>query len=282
VNIASRIACGPDTGSTWIQVVKMVACEPERKLLHVRARITHPGLEDPSIREVADTLLQESGHPPVTTVINTLFPAALAKVSATPKEFVSRYRAMYKRIRREARINNRGTYFGRLIDYPGRDGPVDQLSRLIKQLHKDNSQPNRPRAIYENTTTTVHDADTDSAGLDDNSTDAENLTDGTEGLDLRLYAPTPDTIPMSFPCLSHLSFQRDGHRLHLLAHYRSQYLVRRAYGNYLALGLLQTYIADATGMQVGELTVDTGLVTLDSTHTRITRHLSALDQLTLL
>jgi hypothetical protein len=282
VNIASRIARGPDTGAAWVQVIKMVAGEPERKLLHVRVRITHPGREDPAIRKVADALSQDGGHPPVTRVVNTLFPAALAKVSATPEEFISRYREIYPRIRRETPLNNRGTYFGRLIDYPARDGPVDQLSRLINQLRNDHAKVGRPRAIYE-ATTTVHDADcADAASLGQDPPRIGSLSDDNEGLDLRVYAPTPDTIPMSFPCLSHLSFQRDGERLHLLAHYRSQYLVERAYGNYLALGLLQNYIADAAGMQVGEFTVDTGLVTLDGPLTRILQHLAGLEQPTLL
>ncbi|MGH3721787.1 MAG: hypothetical protein ACRDRI_23675 [Pseudonocardiaceae bacterium] len=96
--------------------------------------------------------------------------------------------------------------------------------------------------------------------------------------DMQVYAPTPDTIPMGFPCLSHLSFQRDGQHLHLMAHYRHQYLVERAYGNYLALGLLQGYIAAAADLRVGRLSVDVGLATLEISPAKLRRYLPLLGQ----
>lgn len=57
---------------------------------------------------------------------------------------------------------------------------------------------------------------------------------------------------MGFPCLSHCAFQidTDGH-VHLLATYRSQFLVERGYGNYLGLGRLLAHVARHTGCRSG-------------------------------
>ncbi len=205
---------------------------------------------------------------------------------------------MYKRIKKESSANQRGTYFGRLVCYPTRDGEVDQLTRLISHLNRDYRKGRRPGAIYEMTTSTrEHDyssvpnavvldqviqAETTAydnghqSGVHDSDDIAADLS--VDNPEMQVYAPTPDTIPMGFPCLSHLSFQRDGQHLHLMAHYRHQYLVERAYGNYLALGLLQGYVAAAADLRVGHLSVNAGLATLEISHDKLLRYLSLLDQ----
>ena len=196
--------------------------------------ITNPGSEDPAIRAVADRMLTALGKAPVQTVVNTLFPEVLANLTESPEELSSRYCTMYPRIRSEDGANSRGTYFGRLVHYPTRDKPVNQFTRLIDQLRRDEKHKQaRPAAIYEMTTsiaaaTPDHDhqmeACQDAAGAD---------RDDAVG-DFQVFAPTPDTIPMGFPCLSHLSWQRHQGYLHLLARYRHQYLIERGYGNYLS------------------------------------------------
>ena len=59
-----------------------------------------------------------------------------------------------------------------------------------------------------------------------------------------------------------------GH-LHQQAVYRNEYLVGRAYGNYLGLAQLQVYIASACGADVGELLVTVGHVELDGRRTAV-------------
>jgi thymidylate synthase len=264
------------TGAAWLKVVDLAATNYPDRLLHVRLTITDPGAEDLEVRVLVDQMLKALKKAPVQTVVNTLFPAVLARLSKSPQELSSRYTAMYKRIRREAGANNRGTYFGRIVCYPARDEPVNQLTRLIDQLRRDQSaKKTRPAAIYETTTTTSAAVPAqDRRPLDDTS-------DATSTEETQVYAPTPDTIPMGFPCLSHLSWQRLGGRLHLLAQYRHEYLIERAYGNYLALGLLQRYVANAAGLEVGELSVDAGLCTLDVTPATLEKYLAQLHQTSL-
>ena len=248
---------------------------PDR-LLHARVTITDPGAGDPEVRALVDRMLTVLKKAPVQTVVNTLFPAALTRVSKTPHELSSRYTAMYKRIRREAGANGGGTYFGRIVHYPARDEPVNQLTRLIEQLRRDQSaKKTRPAAIYEIATAAP------GAVTGQDRRPLDDASDATCTEETQVYAPTPDTIPMGFPCLSHLSWQRVGGRLHLLAQYRHQYLIERAYGNYLALGLLQRYVATAAELDVGELSVDTGLCTLEITPAALRKHLAQLNQTSL-
>jgi hypothetical protein len=106
-----------------------------------------------------------------------------------------------------------------------------------------------------------------------------NIGADLDGQEMQIYALIPDTIRMGgFPCLSHLSFQRDGQHLHLMAHYRHQLLVQRAYGNYLALGLLQGYIATAADLHVGQLSVNAGLATLEINPAKLVHYLALLGQ----
>lgn len=267
------------TSAAWLNVVDLAAATHPERLLHLHLTITEPGSEDSAVRATVDAMLAALGKAPVQTVVNTLFPAALAQLSKSPEELSSRYGNMYKRIQRESGANGRGTYFGRLVCYPARDKPVNQLTRLIEQLRRDeDAVRSRPAAIYEATISTAASVpQQDRQPLDDDEAD-EDLA---SAISVPIYAPTPDTIPQGFPCLSHLSWQRHHGHLHLLAQYRHQYLIERAYGNYLALGLLQRYVATAAGLQVGQLSVDAGLATMEIPPSTLKKHLTTLNQTSL-
>ena len=64
--------------------------------------------------------------------------------------------------------------------------------------------------------------------------------------------------------------------LHMQAIYRNEYLVERGYGNFLGLAELQTFIAAASGLAVGELMVTIGNAQLDGAKTRTNRVLGKL------
>ena len=55
--------------------------------------------------------------------------------------------------------------------------------------------------------------------------------------------------------------------------YRNEYLVGRAYGNFLGLAELQAYMARAAGLEVGELLMTIGHAEVES------GHLTAVDAL---
>jgi hypothetical protein len=251
----------------WLETLVQVAATPDRKLFHAVTQITNPTAENPAVRAAADGLLSERGDQPIETVANTLFPAQLAAASRDPAHLAARYRAAYPTIKRIHKSNRRGTYFGRLVDYPSAAGSLDQLSSLIRKLNQEFAGDRPKSARYE---VPIACGVEDSADLAaDEPDDAEVPTTA-----MPIHAADRDTSPMDFPCLSFCSFQLDHGRLHLVAHYRSQYLVQRGYGNYLGLARLQSYVAALVGPQrgqveAGQLLVVAGLAHADAPKYRV-------------
>src|SRR5206468_1161726 len=102
--------------------------------------------------------------------------------------------------------NRRGTYFGRLIDYPGANGSIDQIAAVIRRLQQQMDTSGPKTACYE-------------ADLVDPATDlpADSSTEPATA-SVPVIAPGIDNSTMSFPCLSHCSFQLDrAGQLHLVA-----------------------------------------------------------------
>ncbi|MFJ9131291.1 hypothetical protein ACIRJS_45175 [Streptomyces sp. NPDC102340] len=247
----------PDISSGWVEACTRLAELPGKRAFHTVVRIAEPLREDPHLRAELDRLrAARTDTPlyPIDTVVNTVFPAGLAATCQTQSELTARYRAAYPRLR-GVRRNARGTYFGRLVDYPGtvdKPEPVDQLDRVIRRLDKLRTTA-KWAAVYE--AGTVH--------VDDESLDED--TPDTVGTEAPIRAAALDAQPRDFPCLSHCSFQFDSSTgsVHLAAYYRSHYMFDRAYGNYLALGHLCNWVARQAHLAPGTLTVMAGCARLD-------------------
>lgn len=251
----------PDISRAWLESCTRLAGLPGKRAFHTVVRIARPLQEDPHLRNEIDRLRAARTAPvyPIDTVVNTLFPAQLAATCATHDDLTERYRALYPRLRAVKR-NAHGTYFGRLVAYPGtsdRPEPIDQLARIIQRLDKLRTSA-KWAAVYEAGTAHVVDGDapTDTA---------TGLT--ATGTEAAIRAAALDTQTLDFPCLSHCSFQLDGatNTVHLAAYYRSHYMFDRAYGNYLALGHLCAWVARHAHLTPGTLTVMAGCARLDCT-----------------
>jgi hypothetical protein len=247
---------GPDISTAWVAAWRAMD-DNAPAAFHTVVRIQHPLSEDPTIRSGLDRILAQKGLQPACTVANTIFPAAVAETSHDHLELSRRYMAMLPTLKRLAPAkNNQGTYFARLVAFPGAKGPVNQLDKIISRLRveaaKKGSRTGPLTAAYE-------------AGFTDPGPES---VDGQAGPCVTAAAPIrvpgQDNRVPGFPCLSYCSFQldRDG-MLHALAHYRSQRMAERAYGNYLGLGQLLGYIATQSGLRCGELTVTAGYAMLD-------------------
>ncbi|MBL1120487.1 hypothetical protein JK364_50585 [Streptomyces sp. 110] len=256
----------PDISRAWLEACTRLAGLPGNRAFHTVVRITDPLQEDPHLRVELDRLRAARTKPllyPVDTVVNTLFPVELAATCATHQELTSRYRALYPRLC-EVRRNARGTYFGRLVAYPGthdKPEPVDQLARVIRRLDKLRSSA-KWSAVYEAGTAHV---------TDDDAPQEEEMVPTSAGTEAPIRAAALDTQTLDFPCLSHCSFQFDSatDTVHLAAYYRSHYMFDRAYGNYLALGHLCAWVARHTQLTPGTLTVMAGCARLDCTKSEL-------------
>ncbi len=110
----------PDISRAWLEACTRLSEIPGKKAFHTMVRIARPLHEDPHLRAELDRLRAARTKPPlypIDTVVNTLFPAALAATCTTHEQLSERYRAMYPRLQ-EIRRNTHGTYFGRLVSYP--------------------------------------------------------------------------------------------------------------------------------------------------------------------
>jgi hypothetical protein len=247
---------GPDISAAWLAACRAMRGNPP-VAYHTIVRIKNPLSEDPAVRAALEQILAKHGLQPVSTVANTIFPAAIAQTSSDHLELSRRYVAMLPTLKRLSPTkNDRGTYFGRLVAFPGAKGRVNQLdtiiTRLLSERAKQGASTGPLTAAYE-------------AGFIDPG--PESIT-GQAGSCVTAAAPVRvpgrDNRFPGFPCLSHCSFQLDREgTLHALAHYRSQLMAERAYGNYLGLGQLLGYIAEQAGLRCGELTAAAGYAQLD-------------------
>ncbi|MDG4750275.1 hypothetical protein O7630_04940 [Micromonospora sp. WMMD718] len=234
----------PDVSTAWLSAAAQLDAQPRREAFHAVVHIDDPVAENPETRTAVDEILRSGNLQTIETVANTIFPAGIAASSQNHAELVERYLRILPVLRRFPKNERGATYFSRLIHYPTKNGPFDQIGAVIDRVGIERRTPGPRRARYE----------VGIAGGDDSQTTATQI-----------YAPGTDNSPMAFPCLSHCSFQFDTtERLHLLATYRSQYLLERGYGNYLGLGRLLAYVAQQTNLQVGQLTVVAGLVRLEN------------------
>ena len=228
-----------DLSRAWAQTLLTVADLPDRKAFHTITSIADVTGQDSSLRQMAEELLSERNLDGIDTVANTLFPAAMAAAEPDPVRLGERYLRLLPQLKKLDRRNDKGTYFQRLVGYPGPSGTtVNQLADLVRKLRVENESTRPKSARYE-------------VSLEQPGT-------------VPIFDPERDTSAMAFPCLSLLSFQLDhGQQLHTVAHYRSQYLLQRAYGNYLGIAGLMQYVATAAGLRPGRLTVVAGMATAD-------------------
>lgn len=210
----------------------------------------------------------ESDH--INMVAQTIFPFFLLPSSCTKPEIPEQRQAFYDKYMKNSPIirafkgNSRGTYFQRLIWWPHWDTPRGQRINQIENIIAKISSGRATRVVHE-------------MALEVDS--PETITEA------RLYNPSRDrkhTRMMGFPCLSHLSIkpesaEKAGGKIHMAALYRNHYFIERAYGNYLGLGRLLKFIADATNREVGELLCVSSLARLDGlSKTELARMLALL------
>lgn len=272
MNIATEMITGGTISEAWMRAVQAVDEMPARTTCHLVTRIARP-TEQSEIRTAADDLTSQLGYPTIETVANTIFPEELARACRDHTELGHRYRTMYPTLRSLVRANRDGTYFGRLVSFPSPSGKdFDQLADLIRKLQAE-LQTDRPKSTrYELSLEEVCDSSSTPADDDhglplDTADDGTNPTLPTEPI----YVPGRDRSAMGFPCLSFCSFQLDHSYLHLIAHYRRQYLVRRGYGNYLGLARLLRYVSSAAGIEPGQMMIVAGAATVDAPRYRIVR-----------
>lgn len=220
-------------GEAWASAVEHLLSQPSRDAVNLGVKIAAPE-EDPQVSALVNALLGELGLPLVQTVANTIFPRRLAARSADSAALTARYRHLHRGLRRHGK-NRSGTYFDRIVAFESGGSQIDQLTDLIAKLR---------------------DARTGSGGA---MTSRYEVAVSGPSETVLVYDPAHDRNKrIGFPCLSFLSFHLHRERVHLAAHYRNHTFVERAYGNYVGLGGLLSYVAAQSSWPPGEMFVVSG------------------------
>lgn len=250
----------------WLNTVRTVHDKGDAAV-HTVTTVAPGDGERAGIRAVVDDLLQpgyRSGThvQRVDTVASTIFPRTLYRTPGfrwAPDLPVERaaahersaaalydaYDAMLPMLKTVPE-NRRGTYFGRMIDWPTRKNGerTNQLADRIAVLRT----ARRLRHSRSNI------ADIAVAG----DGELEPLTADDLEHGVQVFAAT-DKRQYGFPCLVHVDLSVHGGRLHLLAVYRHWYVITKGYGNLLGLSDLRAFLCDQTGYPPGDLVVVAGM-----------------------
>lgn len=240
----------------WLLGLEHSVTQFKGRTVHLLMTVTQPGNEIGYIRRSVDKMLQHADLSSVDTVAQTIFPWELYtepdamwdpfvtdaenRIDQAASELYDRYRSMLPLILSEP-ANGRGTYFSRMISWPGKDANgTNQLAQRISALRRERGN----RRLTNNT------IDID---LSADCTADDAYTTGTQ-----IYSVT-DQRMRGFPCLVHLSFTLLNGILHCTAVYRHHYMMTKAYGNLVGLSYLMRFLCQQTGFELGELVINATL-----------------------
>jgi hypothetical protein len=228
----------------WARAIKMVTSRGTKELaplvLSVTAFDNGVPSEHPRVREAIDKLLAIEKKQSVHTVANTIFPVAYWNPKRSRADFFARYATTKARIKSASKLNKLGMYFDRLVS-GGPPGAENQLDFLISA-----KRAGVRRSVFQ----------------------------------AAVFNPQIDhsrAPRRGFPCLQHVQFAPAADGLHVNAFYATQYLIERAYGNYLGLCRLGAFVAHELGVPLARMTCFVGLAQLDLVKKRLGPILAAIE-----
>ncbi len=179
----------------------------------------HDGIvaENPAIRDAVDFHLRKLRLQSCHTVANTIFPESMwnSATSNDAESLFKRFERAWPRLSR-CRANRRGSYFRRLTAFQpqGVETSFNQLEHIIETFKRGNHRRSALQGV--------------------------------------IFDPTRDhnhSRRQLFPCLHQVAFAHTkSNGLIVTGFYAKQYLVERAYGNYLGLCRLGRFMAKQMGL----------------------------------
>ncbi len=198
---------------------------------------------------VLDQFLVEKEKEELNTVANTIFPAELYHPHLGEKaaaQLYENYEISMRVHQRTGRGNDFDTYFNRMVSYPVASGSTEKLGNKAELLSADGRFNQLAFQIER-----LRQARKKSKRRNSYEIGLSHPMDG----EMRVQAPLNDVAWGSFPCLSHVSVTMIQNRINLNATYRNQYMIERAFGNYVGLVRLTRFIAHESGCEPGEVQV---------------------------
>lgn len=214
----------------WCKVLDHIIKSPGIEITPLVLTLT--GFDEiAKIREVLDSDLKRNKCFSIRTVSETIFPESLYQFCEQDRHCLyEEYLNNLNRLKKIEPLNNRGTYFERLIAFDGKNKKINQLEIIITSLQ---SKTVKRRSK----------------------------------LQASIFDPDKDHTTMAyqgFPCLQHVTFYvtSDG-GLILNSFYAIQYVYKKAYGNWLGLINLGKFIANELGLKFERFICYVGVEHLD-------------------
>lgn len=247
----------------WLRALAHAASQSKGRCVNLVMTVENPGSENEAIRDALDRTLDAAGDQSVEEVAGTIFPSALyqgpgfawspnldaqavGRLDDAAHGLYGRYQQMLPLLLKFPG-NSRGTYFSRMITWPGKEpGGTNQLELRISRIRSEFARGNR--------TNNTLDVDVGADALT-----SEPLAG------VQVYEPT-DQRMQGFPCLVHIDLTLVDGTLHCTAVYRHQYLITKAYGNLVGLSRLMHFLCEQTGAECGELVVVATLANAEPSH----------------
>lgn len=230
--------------AAWSRAYLKMSRRPARELspflVSISADANGQPAEDEDLRQALDACLEADGQQSVNTVANTIFPQAMWRRAKGDR--VKLYKDYLENlpdfVSMSPQLNAQGLYFARLIGYgtDHKDGkPLEHLMGLLEE------DGNQLEFII------------------------KACVKGAMRMALQasIYDPARDQTEarQHFPCLQHVAFVPDFDRetLSLNAFYAMQLLYVKAYGNWLGLMRLGSFVASQTGLRFDKLNCMAGI-----------------------
>lgn len=234
----------------WAQTYRKVEKQPEKELLALTVSFTGFGNgkieEAASIRAALDACLAEKNFQEIETVANTIFPQPLWALAKGEREklFEMYLENLPAYVSMAARKNNRGLYFARLTGWNIDPKTGCEAFRVNKHLKGVNG--NQLEFIIQQCKKGVRRSEFQAAIFDparDHSTAAQ----------------------LGFPCMQHITMIPDfkHNTITLNAFYATQQLFDKAYGNFLGLARLGTFMAHEIGLELDRVNIHIGIEKID-------------------
>jgi hypothetical protein len=210
----------------WVAATEYVLGQPKHEAYYLALAIESPEKMTPNdflVHDQVDQFLRSYDEEPVTTVAGTIFPANHYMRDGVKGVYES-FPATFPRIKGRSW----GTYAMRMMQKEGKNETVRPLKFLVEKMK---ANLKLMRGAYE-----------------------INLV-ADESFEMPIYQVEKDKKKLrGQPCLSHLSFKvyHDG-TLTLCGIYRSHFYISKAFGNFIGLAQLQSFVAAETGLAVGPL-----------------------------
>ncbi len=232
----------------WIKALQLVSAPGKKEVAPLVVSITEfdengRPRESSAIRTLIDDLLVSEGMQSVETVASTIFPFRMWNSEAERSELFARYFAILPKLRKASSKNKHGIYFERMIS----GGPQANSNQLDFVINAYLSRDGVRRSIFQ-------------IGIFD------------PAVDLTMSAQR------GFPCLQHVTFAPMADSLlSVNAFYATQYMVERAYGNYLGVCRLGQFVAHEMHLKLARVTCYTGIAQCEIGKGKLEEILSMVD-----